>query len=475
MPANFLHGVESIEIEKGARPISIVKTAVVGLICTAPIGAVNQPTLVLSDRHAAQFGSQLPGFSAAQALDAIFDQGAGTVIVINVLDPAIHKTTITDETVVFSGDKANTSKPAWVNAVTLKNTAGTSTYALNIDYTCDPLTGAINRLAGGAIAANASVKASYDYADPSKVTPGDIIGAVDSAGKRSGLQALLDTYTLMGFFAKILIAPGFCTLNSVATEMISMATRLRGVALIDAPIGTTPAQAIAGRGSSGTINFATSSDHAILCYPHAKVYDDATGTDRLEPLSQRLAGVICAKDNEKGYWWSPSNTEIKGITGMERPLSAMINDATSEVNMLNEVGIVTLFNSFGTGIRVWGNRTAAWPTVTHPRNFINIRRTFDMLRESVEYAMLQFIDSPIDAALIDSIKESVNGFIRLQIGRGALIDGKCIFDPTKNPVTEIAAGHLTFDIEAMPPTPGERISFETFINIDLLKRLGQTS
>lgn len=45
-------------------------------------------------------------------------------------------------------------------------------------------------------------------------------------------------------------------------------------------------------------------------------------------------------------------------------------------------------------------------------------------------------------------------------------------DKVKNPATEIANGHLTFDIEFMPPTPAERITFESFINIELLKSLG---
>lgn len=85
--------------------------------------------------------------------------------------------------------------------------------------------------------------------------------------------------------------------------------------------------------------------------------------------------------------------------------------------------------------------------------------------------MLQFIDMPINNALIDAIKESVNAFIRTLIGRGALVDGKCLYDPTKNPATEVALGHLTFDIEFMPPTPAERITFESFINIELLKQL----
>ena len=209
-----------------------------------------------------------------------------------------------------------------------------------------------------------------------------------------------------------------------------------------------------------------------MCYPHLKVFDQATVSERLEGMAARLAGVICRKDTENGYWWSPSNTEIMGITGTERPITARINDPQSEANLLNENGIVTVFNSFGTGLRAWGNRSAAWPSMTHPRNFINVRRTADVLHESVEYSMLQFIDYPIDNGLIDAIKESVNGFIRTLIARGALIDGSCTYDPAKNPPTEIALGHLTFDITFMPPTPAERISFESFIDINLLRGLG---
>lgn len=473
MAANFLHGLETIEIDKGPRPVRVVKTAVIGLIGTAPSGPVNTPTLVLSDKQGAQFGdlAQSAGFSIPQALDGIFDQGAGTVIVINVLDPAVHKTAVTSESVVLQGDRGKTAKPAWVGAATVKNQAGNVTHVAGTDYTADPATGRITRLAGGAIAPGATLTVSYTHADPTKVTPADVIGAVNAAGRRTGMQALQDTYHLLGYFAKILIAPGYCTGNAVATEMIALSHKLRAVPLIDAPVGTTFAQALAGRGPSGSINFATSSDRAVLCYPHLQVFDQATGANRLEPMSPRLAGVIAAQDNERGYWWSPSNTEIKGVVGVETPLTAMINDPQSEVNQLNEAGIVTVFSSYGTGLRAWGNRSAAWPSVTHPRNFINVRRTADVLHESLEQSMLQFIDMPINNALIDSIAESVNAFIRTLIARGALVDGRCLFDPAKNPATELALGHLTFDIEFMPPTPNERMTFESFINIELLKQL----
>lgn len=479
MPGNFLHGVETIVVEKGARPIQTVKSAVIGLVGTAPIyeadaadQTVNKPVLVLSDRDAAKyFGSAASGYTIPQALDAIFDQGAGTVIVVNVFDPAVHKSSVADEAKTLGTDDKATLAHIGVRNVVVKNTAGTTTYVQDTDYTLDAVKGVITRLAAGAITAGQSLKVSYDYADPTKVLAADIIGTVDGSGNRTGLKALKDSYTLFGFFPKLIIAPVYCTQVSVATEMDATAGAVRGMALVDAPIGTTVANAITGRGPAGTINFNFAGKRMVLCYPHLKVYDAATDSERLEPYSQRLAGVIAAKDNERGYWWSPSNTEIKGITGVERQLTAMINDPTSEVNLLNEKGIVTIFNSFGSGIRTWGNRTAAWPSVTSPDNFINVQRTADILHESVEYSMLQFIDYPINQALIDSIRESVNSFIRTLIGRGALIDGKCGYDPAKNPPTEIALGHITFDIEFMPPTPAERITFESYINIDLLKNL----
>lgn len=480
MPANFLHGVETIEVEKGPRPIRGVKTAVIGLVGTAPIyeaaeadRKINEPVLILSDKDAAEyFGSVESGYTIPQALDAIFDQGKGIVIVVNVLDPTTHKTAVADEAKTFGSDDTVTLAHKGVASEVVTNTAGTTTYVKDTDYTINYATGVITRKTGGAITAGMAVKVNYDYADPTKVVAADIIGTVNEAGARTGMQAWKDSYNLFGFFPKILIAPAFCTQNSIASELNVLASALRAIAIVDAPIGTAYADVIAGRGPEGEINFNYSSERMVLCYPHLKRYDSATDAEVLEPMSQRLAGVIAAKDIEKGYWWSPSNTEIKGITGVETKLSAMINDPSCEVNLLNENGMMTIFNSYGTGIRTWGNRSAAWPSVTHPKNFINIRRTADVLHESVEYSMLQFIDFPINNALIDAITESVNAFIRTLVGRGALIDGKCSYDQAKNPTTEIALGHLTFDIEFMPPTPAERISFESFINIELLKSLG---
>ncbi|PIQ25418.1 phage tail protein [bacterium (Candidatus Blackallbacteria) CG13_big_fil_rev_8_21_14_2_50_49_14] len=472
MAVNYLHGVETIEVDKGPRPIRTVKTAVVGLIGSAPMGAVNTPTVVLSDRDAAAFGPQTPNFTIPQALNAIFDQGYGTVIVINVLDPAVHKTAVAAEAQTFGTDGTLSLAHPHIANLVLKNTGGTVTYVKDTDYSVDPVTGKVTRIPTGDITAGQAIEADYDYADPTKVLASDIIGGTSVGGQRSGIQALDDTYNLFGYFAKILISPVFCTQNSVAVELIAMAQKLKAIALIDAPIGTTPAQAIAGRGPAGTINFNTSSERAYLCYPHLKVYDTVLNAERLEPYSQRLAGVMCRRDVENGYWWSPSNLEILGITGSEFPISARVNDPNTEANQLNEAGICTVFNSFGTGLRTWGNRSAAWPSVTSPKNFVSVRRTADVLHESIEFSMLQFIDYPIDDVLIDAIIQSANAFVRTLIGRGAIVDGEVTYDPAKNPPTEIALGHLTFDVTFIPPTPAERITFESFLDINLLAGLG---
>lgn len=154
MAANYLHGVETIEVERGPRPVRTVKSAVIGLIGTAPAGPVNATTLTLSEKDAAAFGPQLPGFTIPQALTAIYDHGAGTVVVINVLDPVAHKSTITDEAVTLdpATDSVRLKYPAVANAV-VKSADGATTHVAGQDYALDASYGKITRLKTGKIAA----------------------------------------------------------------------------------------------------------------------------------------------------------------------------------------------------------------------------------------------------------------------------------------------------------------------------------
>jgi phage tail sheath protein FI len=503
MPASFLHGIEVIEVGSGPVPVTVVKSAVIGLVGTAPswaveapaiAPAVNTPTLVSSALDAAKFGPIVRGYTIPYALASIQNQGAGQVIVINVFDPARHFTAVAATAYPFNAlGVINLGHMGVASVVVTSDPAGT-TYAVGTDYTLDPVNGIITIVpsaSGGHIASGATVLVSFNFADPTKVQDADVIGAIAN-GAYTGIQALLTTYGTMGFFAKILIAPGFSQFADVAAAEIALANKIRAVALIDSAPSTPVASAISNRGVAGNA-FNTSSKRAILCYPQENFFDtgliptgltlSATGAAltsqfnalAVGPYSPWVAGAIAARDLANGYWWSPSNVQVGGILGPDVQLYSSAVDSASDVNNLNSNGILTVFNAFGTGFRVWGNRSSAYPSSTSPDNFISVRRTMDVIEESVELAMLQFIDQPISNSLITAILASVNSFLRTLIQRGAVVAASASYDPAMNPPSQIAAGQLVFDIDVMPPPPAERLTFQTFIDVALLQQLGQTN
>lgn len=401
MPANFLHGVETIEINDGPRPVRLVKSSVIGLIGTANAGAIEQNILVTKYADIAQFGTEGAGLTLVRELKRIFSQKPTVVIVRNVYNPVTHLT-------------------------------------------------------------------------PAGVLPGSIIGGVQAlTDKRLGLQGFRDCYQEFGFLPKILVAPGWSSLTAVSAALISMATALRAITFVDAPVGVTVQQAITGRGVLGTINFNTSSDRVGLCYPHVKVYNTTTNLEELASLSSFMAGMWSRVDQENGYWWSGSNRELLDVTGVESPIEFMVNDGNCEANLLNEAGIITIANSFGTGIRTWGNRSASWPQSSHQKNFLNVRRTADIIAESLELATMQFLDGPLNNARIDDILETGRRFLRHQRANGAIQDGSVWLDKDLNTAETLSSGHLLPSYDFAPFSPLERVSYQARINTEYLKQLLQ--
>lgn len=469
MAVNYLHGVETIEVPQGPRAVQVVKSSVIALVGIAPMGPVNVPTLVLSPADAAQFGQMLPGFTIPQALDAIFQQGAATVVVVNVFNSTTNTATVTLESKTITDGKLKLDF-APIGDVDIFLTDGTTewTGVKDTDYSLDAFG---NFTALSAVAAEALVlKFTYKKLDIGTVTTSQIIGT-NTSGVRTGTVAWELIFTTFGFYPKILIAPVFVEQLAVATALHSLESKYRAISLIDSPVGTSHAAAIAGRGPASTINFKTSSERAYLLHPHLKAYEADSDSNVNVPYSSFMAGVISRVDREEGYWVSPSNHEIFGIVGTEIPVTASVNDANTEANLLNEKGITTTFTGFGTGTRTWGNRSAAWPTNTEPKNFIPIRRTADIVHESLEQAMLPYIDKPLNQATIDAIRETGNAFFRTLIGRGACLPGsRCVYSAENTP-EELALGHVTFDLVFMVPTPAERITFKSYLDINLLAQI----
>lgn len=479
MTTAYLHGAEILQQTSGPLSIQTVDSAVIGLVCTSPIHRlttanqkVNQLVLVQNETDAADFiGPEVAGFTGPNAWQAILDQGGAKVVVVNVFDPAVHKSTVTSEVRVLAGSpNVTTLAHGEVLTATVKNSTDTTTYVENTDYTLNKITGMITRLAAAAFALNATLHVTYSYADPTLVLAADVVGTVATGDIKSGWQLMMNAPEHFGLVPRNLISPVYSTQNTVSAEMIIKAGKLGGHAFIDAPIATTRDQAIAGRGPDGTINFFTSDKRAVLCYPHYKVVD-GNGATVLRGASQYVAGVWSATDAAEGFWVSPSNHEVKGVIGREFLLSSRQNDPLSDINALNAVGIVTTSAFFGAGLRVWGNRSAAFPTSTDPSNFLAIQRALDIIHESILRASLQFQDKAITYVQMDIIQHTVDAFLSTIQQQGGLVGAKVFWRKADNPITELAAGHATWAVRMMPPPPLERMTFLSFLDINLLENL----
>lgn len=466
MATNYLHGVETIEINTGVRPVTVVKSSVIALVGLAPSGPVNAPTLILSETDAAQFGQQLPGFTIPQALSAIFAQGPATVIVVNTFNSTTNtESVLLEEQTISSAKLKLNAAPIGEVSIFLNDGITAFSGVAGVDYSLDSFG---NFTALSAVAAEALVlKFSYKKLDTGTVTTAQIIGTT-TGNVRTGMECFGLIFNMFGFTPKILIAPTYVEQVAVANRMLVLAEKYRAIALIDAPVGTSVSAGIVGRGPASTINFKTSSYRGYLLMPHLLVYDSDLDANVNRPYSSFMAGVIANNDLNNGYWNSPSNKVINGIVGTEFVVTAAVNDPQTDANLLNEKGITTTFTGYGTGTRTWGNRSAAYPANTDAKNFVVIRRIADIVHESLEQAMLTYIDQPINQATIDAIRETGNSFFRTLIGRGAVLSGSKVVYSAENTAEELAAGHVTFDLVFMGPTPAERITFKSYLDINLL-------
>lgn len=460
MAVAFHHGTETHRVNGGSVPVSQVDGAIIGLVGTAPIGAVNELKLCVTKKDFAQFGNALDqGYSIVDALDILSRYASGQVYVINVLDPERHRTTVSNEVLTLDKDSL-TAKTAHAGLLELALQSESETLVVGRDYQVDLVKGEIkfNRL-------HNNLTAHYTYADPSKVTEVDIKGGVDTAtGKRSGFELLRAGFNLFGSDAKILLSPQFTT-DTMATSLATLADQLGAIAYVSAPIGTTLAQALTGRGAEGTINFQTSSDRVHLFFPHV-IGERKT----LESLATHAAGLRMKVDVDKGYWHSTSNHELKGVIGVEVPLTARVDDVQSETNRLNALGITTVFNSFGTGFRLWGNRLASFPTVTHISNFEVVQRTADLIDESIRRVELQFVDKPIDEPLLDAILSTVETYMgTLQ----SIVGFSVQLDPDADLTDAFSKGNVPIQYDFTPKIPAERITNESVVTRKYLVNLAR--
>jgi len=484
----FLHGVETIELLQGPVPINEVKSAVIGVIGTALEGEPYKMHVIRSrDEIEPLFGKASPGFTLYNALDAIFDHVQTTVLAVNVFDVSTDKVSETETfdkwevagSLYYVQLPHNNVRNVKIGIINPDNPGseivGLDDYYQHISVDYD--NGIVQRLDTFPVTQaeledpNAPIPfdlyISYDYLNVSNVT--NVIRILEH------VHIFESALSQFGFFPKILIAPGFSHEAGVGPEMLTVANPCRAMALIDIPEDKTPEEAV-------QIKQAYNSDRCMICYPKIKFVDPLTGTESTDWLSSRAAGLMAKVDKEEGYHVSPSNHVLEGITGVERLLSYIPNNENTELNYVNSQGIVSVLNFYGSGYRLFGNRTAAFPFMSDPLNtFICWRRVADILEESIEYYTLQFLDKPmftnpmnVKNDLLIKIQDSVNDFIRILRGRGVLVDGECTINTDDNPTTALANGQLTYRYYFTPPVPAERITYKAIADIEALSTVFAT-
>lgn len=99
MPQDYHHGVRVVEINEGVRPIRLIATAIIGIVCTADDAdatAFPLDTPVLITNVLTAIGNAGTSGTLAKTLDAIADQGGPVVVAVRVAEGVDEATTNTN-------------------------------------------------------------------------------------------------------------------------------------------------------------------------------------------------------------------------------------------------------------------------------------------------------------------------------------------------------------------------------------------
>ena len=200
------------------------------------------------------------------------------------------------------------------------------------------------------------------------------------------------------------------------------------------------------------------SKYGALYYPWISVDNplDEKGGALLVPPSGHIAGLYARVDQQRGVHKAPANELLFGVRSLEVQVS------TAEQNLLNPMGINCIRFFPGRGIRVWGARTLAddaqW-------QYINVRRLFLQIGESIEQGTQWTVFEPNDAGLWAKIRRDVNAFLHRFYQQGALFGAtpeeafyvKC--DAETNTPEMVDAGQVVIEVGIAPVKPAEFVVF----------------
>jgi hypothetical protein len=497
MPQYLSPGVYVEEVEAGSRPIEGVGTAVAAFVGLATSGPFNEPTLVTNWSQFTQiFGDFVEGSYLAHSVYGFFNNGGGAAYVVRIggngqsptaraeltsaADPTLAAYRITaleegatgnDITVEVvepptgekGGDdtftilvKRNGSEERFENLTTKKGKTNVVTVVnqqsklINLEDIAKPANLERRPTAGKITLSGGEATA------PAHVSPDEYVG---NSADRTGFAGLetIDPVTMVSV-PDLMAAyqSGAIDLEGLQAVQLGMIAHceLMGdrVAILDPPPGLNPQQVLEWRMEKAGYD----SKYASLYWPWIKIFDPGTGQNIFAPPSGHMAGVWSRNDDTRGVHKAPANEVIRGVIAVESALTK------SEHDLLNPQGINCIRVFPGRGIRIWGARTlssdAAW-------RYLNVRRLFNFIEESVLEGTQWVVFEPNDLDLWQRIRRTISAFLLGVWRDGALFGAtpeeafyvKC--DSETNPPDVVDRGQVICEIGIAPVKPAEFVVF----------------
>lgn len=201
--------------------------------------------------------------------------------------------------------------------------------------------------------------------------------------------------------------------------------------------------------------------YAALYYPWLTVIDSAGVKTLNVPPSGHVAGIYARTDQARGVHKAPAGQEatVSGALGVERAITHTEQEGLNP----NGINVIRVFYAGGRPT-VWGARTTASGFGGNPSwQYVNIRRLFLYLEESIQEGLRGAVFEPNNTQLWQKLKRTLTDFLTRSWREGALFGEKADkafyvrIDEDLNPFSEQQLGRLHIEIGVRPSYPAEFI------------------
>lgn len=278
-------------------------------------------------------------------------------------------------------------------------------------------------------------------------TSSNIIGTTTPEGKYTGMKALLSAQSSLSVKPRILAVPGLDSLP-VATELVSIAQKLRAFCYVSAYGCDTKEAAVAYRDNFGQREI-------MVIWPDFVSWDTTTNADAVAAATARAIGLRAKLDEEVGWHKTLSNVAVNGVSGITKDIYWDLQLPSTDAGYLNENEVTTLIQQ--SGFRFWGSRTCSDDPLFC---FENYTRTAQVLADTIAEAHLWAVDKPITPTLVRDIVEGVNAKFRELKALGYIVDGNAWYNAELNSQATLKAGKLYIDYDYTPVPPLENLLFQ---------------